>query len=137
VSVYFDLELQLVVVSATLTGPSGPVECLLAVDTAATDTHISPYVLQLAGYDPAALFDPVTLLTVGGRLTTDRIRVARLRCLGQTATDFRVICHTVTATTRIDGLLGLDFLRGRVLTLDFVRGRIALRPPRPWWAFWR
>ena len=136
-STYFDLDLQLVVVLATLSGPRGPVECYLAVDTGATDTHVSPYVLQLAGYDTTALFDPVTLLTVGGRLTTDRVRVAGLQCLGHTASDFRVICHTVTATTRIDGLLGLDFLRGRVLTLDFVRGRIALRPPRPWWAFWR
>jgi predicted aspartyl protease len=134
---YFDLDLQLVVVIATLTGPRGPVRCHWAVDTGATDTHISPHVLQLAGYDTTALFDLVTLLTVGGRVTTGRIRVDRLRCLEQSATDFRVVCHTVTATTRIDGLLGLDFLRGRVVTLDFARGRIALRPPRPWWAFWR
>ena len=50
----FDLDLPLVMVRATVFGPLGPVECLLGVDTGATDTHISPYVLQLAGYEPQA-----------------------------------------------------------------------------------
>jgi hypothetical protein len=137
VTAYFDTTLDLVVVPAYVRGPKGEVRCLLAVDTGATDTNISPPVLHIAGYDPAAVLDPVTLLTVGGTARAGRLRVERLTCLGHTISDFRVVCHTVTAITRIDGLLDLDFLRGRVLSLDFARGRIALRPPRAWWAFWR
>lgn len=136
-SAYFDTSLSLVVVPAYVRGPKDEVRCLLAVDTGATDTNISPHVLRIAGYDTTALFDPVNLLTAGGITRADRLLLEGLTCLGHRVADFRVVCHTVTATTRIDGLLGLDFLRGQVLTLDFAHGRIALRPPRPWWAFWR
>jgi hypothetical protein len=56
--------------------------------------------------------------------------------LGVTHTNFVLHSQPLNVAVTVDGLLGLDFVRGRTLTLDFVRGRIALRPPRPWWAFW-
>ena len=34
--------------------------------------------------------------------------------------------------THLDGLLGLDFFRARILTIDSVRGTIALRRPWRW-----
>ena len=40
---------------------------------------------------------------------------------------FFLICHTLPASVSVDGLLGLDFLRGQRLTIDFRAGRIALR----------
>lgn len=36
------------------------------------------------------------------------------------------LCHDLPAEVRVDGLLGLDFLRGRRLTLDFRTGRLSL-----------
>lgn len=122
--------------SAILRGPNGPVECTLALDTGASGTQINRDILVAAGYDVTDRSDPVRMHTAGGVVRGYRIRTDLLTCLGHTATRLRVACITITATTRIDGLLGLDFLRGRVLTVDFARGRMALRPPR-WWAFWR
>jgi hypothetical protein len=43
--------------------------------------------------------------------------------LGQTRDSFPVFCHTHPSATGVDGLLGLDFLRGRVLSLDFRTGQ--------------
>jgi predicted aspartyl protease len=137
VSESFDRNQSLVVVIATLRGPWGDVRCRMAVDTGANGTTISQRILRSVGYDTSAVFDPVNLYTANGIVPAGRLRVDRLICLGHTVPNLRVVCHTVTARTPIDGLLGLDFLRGRILTLDFARGRIALRPPRPWWAFWR
>jgi hypothetical protein len=37
-----------------------------------------------------------------------------------------VLSHALPPTTGIDGLLGLDFLRGSVLTIDFQNGQIDL-----------
>jgi predicted aspartyl protease len=137
VSIAFDLTASLVVVPAVVHGPRDSVRCLMGVNTGATGTHLSHHILRLAGYDVSAVLDPVNLNTAGGVVRANRLRVDRLSCLGQRVDSLRVVCHTISTTARIDGLLGLDFLRGRILTLDFARGRIALRTPGPWWAFWR
>jgi hypothetical protein len=34
--------------------------------------------------------------------------------------------HTLPPSAGVDGLLGLDFFRGQVLTVDFHKGMIAL-----------
>ena len=46
--------------------------------------------------------------------------------LGQNRTGFPVIAHTLPDTTMVDGLLGLDFFQGHILTLDFQVGSITL-----------
>lgn len=65
------------------------------------------------------------------------IRVPALTALGRARTDVLVAAHDLPLGAESDGLLGLDFFRGFVLTLDFARGRITLARPRPWWRFWR
>jgi hypothetical protein len=40
--------------------------------------------------------------------------------------DYPVVCHTLPAGTKVDGLLGLDFLRGQSLLIDFRAGEIML-----------
>jgi hypothetical protein len=65
------------------------------------------------------------------------VRVARFAAFGIVQSDFPVLWLPLPPAVRVDGLLGLDFFRGLVLTLDFARGQISLRPPRRWWQFWR
>src|SRR5205807_352388 len=72
-----------------------------------------------------------------GSTRAGRVRVARLEALGRTQTDCPVLWLAHPPGGMIDGLLGLDFFRGLVLTLDFARGRLSLDPPRRWWQFWR
>ena len=51
-----------------------------------------------------------------------RLAVRRIEALGQTRTDFGVLGHTLPSSAGVDGLLGLDFLEGRMLTIDFREG---------------
>lgn len=52
--------------------------------------------------------------------------MTRFSALGQHRLGLSVLAHGLPATTGIDGLLGLDFLRGSVLTIDFLQGQIGL-----------
>jgi hypothetical protein len=65
------------------------------------------------------------------------VAVTRLLALGHTRTDFEIAALAPPPALTVDGLLGLDFLRGHVLTLDLARGRVGLRAPSRWWPFWK
>ena len=52
--------------------------------------------------------------------------LSRIVALGQERQQFPVLCHTLPPSATIDGLLGLDFLRGQELMLDFRKGRLTL-----------
>jgi hypothetical protein len=64
------------------------------------------------------------------------IRLPAVAALDRVRTDFLVAAHEFPLGVEADGLLGLDFFRGFILTLDFVGGRVSLSPKR-WWQFWR
>ena len=44
--------------------------------------------------------------------------------LGETKANFTVIAHYLPPTASVDGVLGLDFLRGHILNIDFKIGEI-------------
>ncbi len=56
----------------------------------------------------------------GRESTAGRTALGRQRAL------FSVLVHTLPASPMIDGLLGLDFLRGEILTIDFRAGTLTL-----------
>src|SRR5436190_2251748 len=51
------------------------------------------------------------------------IRLSALTALDRVRTEFVVAARDFPLGVEVDGLLGLDFFRGLVLTLDFARGR--------------
>lgn len=54
------------------------------------------------------------------------LNVDTIKALGKEATNLRVLCYTLPTSARIDGVLGLDFLRGERLVIDFRAGQLAL-----------
>ena len=56
------------------------------------------------------------------------LSIMSLSTLGQARSDFQVLSHALPPATNLDGLLGLDFFRGQVLTIDFQKGEITLDP---------
>ena len=54
------------------------------------------------------------------------INVGMRVALGQERTNFPVLGHTLPPSTSIDGVLGLDFVRGQTLTVDFRTGTSTL-----------
>jgi predicted aspartyl protease len=126
VSFPFDAQAGLVIVRAEALGPSGSMVLRLALDTGATSTLISVGPLAAIGYDPSLVADRVQVTTGSGVEFVPRIKVAILKALGEARSAFPVLSHTLPPSATIDGLLGLDFFRGRSLKLDFRHGRLSL-----------
>lgn len=78
------------------------------------------------GYDPNMAPDRVAVAMGNGVGLIPRITLDRLSALGRNQLAFPVLAHALPPAAGADGLLGLDFLRGSLLTLDFPGGRIDL-----------
>jgi predicted aspartyl protease len=125
-SVPFDAQRGLVAVSAAVDGPSGTAVLRLALDTGATSTVINVGLLVALGYDPALVPERIQVTTGSGVEFAPRVPLQKITALGQERTHFPVLAHTLPSSAGIDGLLGLDFLRGQTLTVDFRTGSITL-----------
>ncbi len=125
-SVPFAPQSGLVIVPAAVDGPSGSGVLRLALDTGATGTVINVGMLVALGYDPALTLQRIQVTTGGGVEFVPRITLDKIVALGQERTQFPVLGHTLPPSAGIDGLLGLDFVRGQTLTVDFRTGTITL-----------
>jgi predicted aspartyl protease len=126
VSEVFSPQTGLVVIAAELFGPTGSIVLRLALDTGATSTLINVGPLAAVGYDPSLSPDRVQVTTGSGVEYVPRVTVSRFASLGKERADFSVLSHTLPPSATIDGLLGLDFLRGQRLEIDFTQGCISL-----------
>ena len=125
-SVSFVPQSGLVIVPAAVDGPSGSGVLRLALDTGATGTVINVGMLVALGYDPALTPQRIQVTTGSGVEFVPRITLDKIVALGQERTHFPVLGHTLPPSAGIDGLLGLDFVRGQTLTVDFRTGTITL-----------
>ena len=125
-SVHFDPSGGLIVVPAELAGPTGAAILRLALDTGATGTLINSSMLFAVGYDLALAPERIEMTTGSGVEFAPRVAVFRISALGHTREDFPILGHTLPPSAGVDGLLGLDFFRGRILTVDFQNGVVKL-----------
>lgn len=96
----------------------------LALDTGASATMISAKRLAEVGYDLDKPEDEIYITTGSGLIFVPKITIEKLMSLGETKANFTVIAHDLPPTASVDGVLGLDFLRGHVLNIDFKIGEI-------------
>ena len=122
----FDPQQGLIIVGAELWGPTGSAVLRLALDTGATSTVISVALLVAVGYDPAWVSERVQITTGSGVEFAPRVTLDKIVTLGQERMGFPVLGHTLPPSAGVDGLLGLDFLRGQQLTVDFRNGQLTL-----------
>ncbi|MDQ3813112.1 MAG: retroviral-like aspartic protease family protein [Armatimonadota bacterium] len=122
----FDPALPLVILQAELQGPSANGFVRLVLDTGATDTIINEEIILSLGYDPTLAPERFEITMGSGIGLVTVVSVDRIVALGQEHTNFPVLCHTLPPSVEVDGVLGLDFLRGHVLTVDFINGEITL-----------
>ena len=126
VSIAFEPRAGLVVIPAKLSGPNGDAVIRVALDTGATSTLVGWDWLILTGYEPASTLARVRVTTGSGVEFAPRVVIQKIEALGTEVENLPIVCHTLPASASVDGLLGLDFLRGQRLTLDFREGTIAL-----------
>lgn len=111
---------------AEIFGPVGSIIVQLALDTGATGTLINADLLLVIGYDPSLAMEQVKVTTGSAVESVPRYAMSRIEALGQERNDFSILGHTLPPSAGIDGLLGLDFMRGRVLTVDFADEVVSL-----------
>lgn len=126
-STLFDAQSGLIVVPVEVDGPSGSAVLRLALDTGATGTLINTGLLVALGYDPELSADRIQVTTGSGVEYVPVITLQRVYALGHESMCFPVLAHTLPPSAGVDGLLGLDFLRNRILTTDFRNGIITLQ----------
>jgi len=122
----FDPQAGLIVIPTRLSGPNKDTVARLALDTGATVSMVRADILDYLEYAPASAKDRVSVTTASGVEYAPVLSMERIEALDQVRTDFPILSHTLPPTATIDGLLGLDFFRGRRLILDFREGTIEL-----------
>ena len=120
----FDPADTLIIVTARIWGPRADKQVSLALDTAATQTHVIPDVLDEIGYGPRH-GDRITSVTSAiGDEPGYMMPVTRFSALGFELADFRIHVHDLPETLGIQGLLGLSFLRQFNYEIRSAEGRI-------------
>lgn len=122
----FDPSDSLIVVRAWLWGPRGKAKLDLALDTAATHTHIVPDVVDELGYNPRQGEGITMVHSAIGEEPGYLMRVSRFQALGFSTTDFRIHVHDLGEGVGVDGLLGLTFLRQFNLEIRPAEGRLVV-----------
>jgi predicted aspartyl protease len=115
-----------IVVEVEFDGPTGSGMAKLALDTGAVQTAIAPNHLAIAGYGPSTPMQRVQITSASGVANAFVLDLIAFRALGQEMLNFPVVAHTLPIGSNINGLLGLDFFRGKELNIDFRAGFITL-----------
>jgi gag-polyprotein putative aspartyl protease len=113
-------------IRARIDGPTGSTNLILALDTGATRSLISVAPLVFVGYDPGLQPQRLQMTTGSGVEFVPTVKLERIWSLGKSRENLDIIAHTLPVSAGIDGLLGLDFLRGHRLSIDFSKGEILL-----------
>ena len=120
----FDPSDNLILVRAWLWGPRGKAKLDLALDTAATHTHIVPDIVDELGYSPRHGEGITMVHSAIGQEPGYLLRVSRFQALGFSTGDFRIHVHDLGEGVGVDGLLGLTFLRRFNLEIRPAEGRL-------------
>lgn len=124
----FNTSLGTILVGGLLTGPAGSTAVALILDTGASRTTIRHEPLALVGYDPSSLAPSHSLLTANGVVQGAELSLLGLDTLGMHRLNYPILAFNMPGPDDLDGVLGLDFFDGTILTLDFQKGEITLNP---------
>jgi predicted aspartyl protease len=82
----------------------------LLIDTGASYTVLPISPLQELGYHPTQSNLHRPIVTAGGTMNVPFIQVTSFHCLGIHLQDFPVALYDLPTASKIDGILGMDFL---------------------------
>ncbi|MBI2913171.1 MAG: retroviral-like aspartic protease family protein [Chloroflexi bacterium] len=89
----------------------------------------SSAIAEALGYDPAASRRTVEVTTVSTVEVAPVITVQAVRALGFQVENVDMLCHDLPPASRVQGLLGLSFLKNFDVDLHFKRRVLELRDP--------
>jgi aspartyl protease family protein len=98
----------------------------LILDTGASYTQLPWRVLHAIGSDPDPEAGVIKVVTSSGVEVPPLARVKRLHALGQSVDNLEVLCHDLPPEAKVDGLLGLNFIRHFNIAIRFRDGIIEI-----------
>jgi clan AA aspartic protease (TIGR02281 family) len=98
----------------------------VVLDTGPTYVLIPWYVAHELGYKPGLSKEWTPVATANGLIYAPKIDLELITTLGLSVKNVSAVCHDLPPESRVDGLLGLSYLRNFKLTLDFKKGILEL-----------
>jgi aspartyl protease family protein len=98
----------------------------LILDTGASYTQLPWRVVHAIGSDPKPGAGTIRVVTSSGVEVPPLAKVKKLRALGKSVDDLEVLCHDLPPEAKMDGLLGLNFLRHFNIAIRFKDGIIEI-----------
>ena len=109
-----------------LSGPNGTKKIQMLIDTGAT-LCIIPFDIAIAlGYNPSVSKEYSDITTASGTESMPLIKIKKFSLMGKEVQNVKTLCHDLPPTSRVDGLLGLSYLKHFKLSIDFKKGILAL-----------
>lgn len=115
-----------IVLDGLVTGSDDARMVQFILDTGASITMVPKRILQRIGSKCELLKGSVPVETAGGRINVDLYRVGSIEVLGKSVKDLDVAGYDLPVETRIEGLLGLNFLKHFKVTIDLPNGKLVL-----------
>ena len=109
-----------------VSGPLGRKWLQFLLDTGTAVSVIDTSVMDALGYNASAGKRTVRMGSIGGVQDGYALDVERLGTMGFERAPCELICQDLPRG--VDGLIGLDLLRGRILTVDAITGTITVAP---------
>lgn len=99
----------------------------MVLDTGATYCMMPWHIAEELGYEPALSRKHVPINTANGQIHVPMIIVESMMVLGKKAENCEMLIHDLPETSRVDGLIGLNFLKHCKLSIDFIKGILELK----------
>jgi hypothetical protein len=103
------------------------VQSILILDTGSSITSLTPQSILKLGFAPHEAHAVRKTHVWGGMQETPIVIVPRVRVFGQEVYDLEVACGDLPPDLKIDGVLGLNFLRHFDLRINFPNEYIEIR----------
>ena len=98
----------------------------MVLDTGATYCMIPWHVTEELGYKPALIKESIAVHTTNGQIYVPNLSVESMFVLGKHVENCEVLIHDLPETSRVDGLIGLSFLKECKIKIDFQKGVLQL-----------
>jgi clan AA aspartic protease (TIGR02281 family) len=99
---------------------------VMALDTGARLTVITPRIAQELGFSPDELEPEVRIIGATGSASAAMLRVASVSLRGEEVRNVRVLCHPLPPMLGLDGILGLSFLRHFNIVIDHEKETVTM-----------
>lgn len=98
----------------------------MALDTGATYLMIPWKIAAALGLKPEMAQETTQIITASGVVMAPLVTLKSVRIGNMEASDVKAVVHDLPASSYVDGLLGLSFLKNFKITLDFLKGELEI-----------